>query len=106
MACGRPAIPHNGTCGRPRRDPAAPLSPSAARERVAFWAYGALRWLGSTLSASTGRRVFRALSSSAYHLLPNLRGVVAANQAQVLGLPSDDPRVRASTREAFALYGR
>ncbi len=68
--------------------------------------YGALRWLASTLSASTGRRVFGALSSSAYHLLPNLRGVVAANQAQVLGLPSDDPRVRASTREAFELYGR
>ena len=35
-----------------------------------------------------------------------MRQVVAANQAQVLGRPVDDPLVVASTREAFELYAR
>jgi lauroyl/myristoyl acyltransferase len=44
-------------------------------------------------------RLFSRLASGA-------RATVAANQAQVLGRPVDDPLVQASTREAFALYGR
>ena len=35
-----------------------------------------------------------------------MRAVVAANQAQVLGLPVDDPRVVLATKEAFELYAR
>jgi KDO2-lipid IV(A) lauroyltransferase len=42
----------------------------------------------------------------AFHLMPKLRAVVAGNQARVLGLAPDHPLVRASTREAFRLYGR
>ena len=36
---------------------------------------------------------------------PATRAIVAANQAQVLGRPADDPLVVASTREAFLFYG-
>ena len=41
-----------------------------------------------------------------FRVVPGVRGTVAANQAQVLGRPVDDPLVQASTREAFALYAR
>jgi KDO2-lipid IV(A) lauroyltransferase len=58
------------------------------------------------LPEDAGRRVFHGLSLLAYGALPRLRAVVAANQAKVLGLPPDDARVRAMTRDAFALYGR
>jgi len=43
---------------------------------------------------------------AAFHLLPRRRSIVAANQAQVLGRPVDDPFVRDSTREAFRRYAR
>src|SRR5439155_20790800 len=46
------------------------------------------------------------LSSIAYRTMPALRSTVAANQAQVIGRPTDDPLVQDSTREAFRLYGR
>jgi KDO2-lipid IV(A) lauroyltransferase len=53
-----------------------------------------------------GRRAFEAAGRLAYRLLPRLRGVVTANQAQVLGRPVTDPLVQASAREAFVRYAR
>jgi len=76
------------------------------KERFAFWAYRGIAWLARTLPERLGRRVFRALSSFAYRTMPTLRATVAANQAQVIGRPTDDPLVQDSTREAFRLYGR
>ena len=50
--------------------------------------------------------LFRWVGTAAFHLLPGVRAVVAANQAQVLGRAPDDPLVRASTRRAFRSYAR
>jgi len=76
------------------------------RERLAFHAYASVAWLGRTLPTHTGRAVFRLLGTLAFHLARGPRAVVAANQAQVIGRPVDDPLVVASTREAFRSYGR
>jgi lauroyl/myristoyl acyltransferase len=76
------------------------------RERLAYYGYAGVAWLGRTLPTHTGRAVFRLLGRLAFHLATGQRAVVAANQAQVLGRPVDDPLVVASTREAFRSYGR
>ena len=54
----------------------------------------------------TGTAVAKRLGRLSYRLSTKARVVVAANQAQVLGRPVDDPLVVASTREAFELYAR
>ncbi len=51
---------------------------------------GSSRWRGSWRSG----------------VLPGVRATVAANQAQVLGRPVDDPLVVSATREAFERYAR
>lgn len=76
------------------------------RGRVAFHAYRTVAWLGRTLPEHTGRLLFRWLGLVAHAVAPGVRATVAANQAQVLGRPVDDPLVKASTREAFVLYAR
>jgi KDO2-lipid IV(A) lauroyltransferase len=65
-----------------------------------------LERLARALPTATGRALFRWLGTIAFHVARGPRTVVAANQAQVLGRPVDDPLVRASTKEAFQLYGR
>ena len=82
------------------------MSVDTPKERAAYWAYRGMAWLARTLPERLGRRVFRMLSSIAHRAMPALRATVAANQAQVIGRPVDDPLVRASTEEAFRLYGR
>lgn len=79
---------------------------STMRGTVAYLAYRFVRWLGFTLPVHRGRRIFGRAGLLAHDLLPGLRGTVAANQAQLLGRPASDPLVRASTRDAFAAYGR
>jgi KDO2-lipid IV(A) lauroyltransferase len=79
---------------------------SAARERAAYWVYRGGRALARALPERAGRRLFRYAADAAYRVLPGVREVVRRNQAQVLGLAEDDPRVEASTREAFRLYAR
>jgi KDO2-lipid IV(A) lauroyltransferase len=76
------------------------------RGRVAYHAYRTVAWLGRTLPEHTGRLLFKWLGLLAHAVAPRLRATVAANQAQILGRPVDDPLVRASTREAFVLYAR
>jgi lauroyl/myristoyl acyltransferase len=76
------------------------------RKRLAYHAYRGVGWLGRTLPERRGRRVFGLLASLSYRAAPRVRATVTANQAQVLGLPEDDPRVEASTKEAFRLYAR
>ena len=76
------------------------------RERVAYYAYRCVGWLGRNLPERRGRKVFGAMASIAYRVAPGVRATVTANQAQVLGLRTDDPRVEASAREAFRLYAR
>ncbi|MGE5225560.1 MAG: hypothetical protein ACM3OO_01660, partial [Planctomycetaceae bacterium] len=88
--------------GQPEGEPRA----DTWRERVAYGAFATVAWLGRTLPTHTGRMVFVWAGTSAYHLMPRLRAVVAANQARVLGREPDDPLVRASTREAFRRYAR
>jgi KDO2-lipid IV(A) lauroyltransferase len=50
--------------------------------------------------------VFAAAGALAYRRMDGVRATVAANQARVLGLEVDDPRVEIATREAFDLYAR
>jgi len=76
------------------------------KERAFVLAYQALERLARTLPEKTGRAIFSRAGRMAFRLAPRARAVVMANQAQVLGRPVDDPLVRASTEEAFALYAR
>ncbi len=73
---------------------------------MAYWAYRALERLAGVLPEKRGRRLYGALGRLGYRTLSRMRAVVAANQAQVLGLPVDDPRVVLATKEAFELYAR
>ena len=77
-----------------------------AAETVTYLAYRFLSWLGPLLPVKSGRSFSQAVGRLLFRIVPGVRGTVAANQAQVLGRPVDDPLVQASTREAFALYAR
>src|SRR5262249_24915024 len=93
-----------GPGGRPGGWGARPAA--SRRERVAYRAFAAVGWLGTTLPTHTGRLLFRWAGWAAYHLAPRVRRTVAANQARVLGRPPGDPLVVASAKEAFRRYAR
>jgi KDO2-lipid IV(A) lauroyltransferase len=76
------------------------------REEVAYHAYRAVAGLSRSLPPRIGSIVFGLLGRAGLALMPGLRATVAANQAQVLGLPPEHPAVRSSTREAFRTYAR
>ena len=76
------------------------------RGRVALYVYRTVAWLGRTLPEHTGRLLFSWFGLLAHTVAPGVRATVAANQAQVLGRPVDDPLVRTSTRDAFVSYAR
>lgn len=82
------------------------LREDGVRLTVVYWAYRALEAAAMALPERVGRRVFEALGALAYQVLRGVRGTVAANQAQVLGMPRGAPLVRSATREAFRLYAR
>ncbi|MGH2680929.1 MAG: phosphatidylinositol mannoside acyltransferase [Actinomycetota bacterium] len=75
-------------------------------ESVTYLLYRFMSWLGPLLPVRTGRSAYEGAGRLFYRLAAGPRAVVAANQSQVLGRAPDDPLVQASTREAFALYGR
>jgi lauroyl/myristoyl acyltransferase len=77
-----------------------------AGETATYLVYRFMSWLGEMLPTRSGRSLYERASRLVYRLASGARGTVAANQAQVLGRPVDDPLVQASTREAFALYAR
>ena len=75
-------------------------------ETATYLLYRFMSWLGPLLPVRTGRSAYLRAGRLFYRLASGTRAVVAANQAQVLGRSPEDPLVQASTREAFALYGR
>jgi lauroyl/myristoyl acyltransferase len=77
-----------------------------ATETATYLLYRFMGWLGPILPTRSGRSAYESAGRLFYRLVSGARATVAANQAQVLGRPVDDPLVQASTREAFALYGR
>jgi lauroyl/myristoyl acyltransferase len=77
-----------------------------AAETATYLIYRFMSWLGPILPTKSGRSFYQAVGRLFFRLAPGTRATVAANQAQVLGRPVDDPLVQASTREAFALYAR
>jgi lauroyl/myristoyl acyltransferase len=77
-----------------------------ATETATYLLYRFMSWLGPILPTRGGRSAYGSAGRVFYRLPSRARATVAANQAQVLGRPVDDPLVQASTREAFALYGR
>jgi lauroyl/myristoyl acyltransferase len=81
-------------------------APETWQERTAYLALATVAWLGRVLPTHTGRMLFGWLGAAASHLMPNVRRVVADNQAQVLGRTTDDPLVQASTSRAFRRYAR
>ena len=78
----------------------------SARAWVAYLVYAGAAKVARALPTRIGRAAFRAAGTAAFHLAWSTRGVVAANQARVIGRPVDDPLVVASTREAFRRYAR
>jgi KDO2-lipid IV(A) lauroyltransferase len=79
------------------------------RQVVGYAVYLVYRLLHAVcpmLPTRSGRRAFQAGGRLLFRLAPGMRATVAANQAQVLGRPADDPLVQASAREAFAGYAR
>ena len=77
-----------------------------ATETATYLLYRFMSWLGPILPTKSGRSAYESAGRLFSRVLSGARATVAANQAQVLGRPVDDPLVQASTREAFALYGR
>jgi phosphatidylinositol dimannoside acyltransferase len=77
-----------------------------ALENATYLLYRFMSWLGPILPTRRGRSAYESAGRLFYGLASGARATVAANQAQVLGRPAEDPLVQASTREAFALYGR
>lgn len=77
-----------------------------ATETATYLLYRSLSWLAPLLPSKSGRSAYESAGRLFFRLAKGVRATVAANQAQVLGRPVDDPLVQASTREAFALYGR
>ncbi|HYJ61394.1 MAG TPA: phosphatidylinositol mannoside acyltransferase [Actinomycetota bacterium] len=75
-------------------------------EAATYLRFALMRWLGRHLPTHTGRALAKLGGTIAYHLASGARAVVAANQAQVLGRPPEDPLVQGSVREAFQLYAR
>ncbi len=76
------------------------------KDRAFVLAYQAFGRVAKPMPEKTGRAIATRVGRLVYRMSPNVRAVVAANQAQVLGRPVDDPLVIASTREAFELYAR
>jgi lauroyl/myristoyl acyltransferase len=76
------------------------------KDRAFVLAYQIIERIAKPMPEKTGRAIATRAGRLAYRLSSNVRAVVAANQAQVLGRPVDDPLVIASTREAFELYAR
>lgn len=77
-----------------------------ATETATYLLYRFMSWLGTLLPVRSGRSAYERAGRLFFRLAAGPRAVVAANQAQVLGRPTDDALVQVSTREAFALYGR
>ena len=77
-----------------------------AGETATYLLYRFMSWLGQILPTKSGRSMYERAGRLFYGLASRARATVAANQAQVLGRPAEDPLVQASTREAFALYAR
>ena len=76
------------------------------RQRVAYRVFWAVQRAAVALPERLGVKVFETVAKIASRVLPKVRAVVAANQAQVFGREPDDPVVVAAAREAFVRYGR
>lgn len=76
------------------------------RQRVVFRVFWAVRGVAIALPERIGLALFQGAAKIAYRAMPKVRGVVAENQAQVLGRAPQDTVVVEATREAFVRYGR
>jgi KDO2-lipid IV(A) lauroyltransferase len=75
-------------------------------ERAAVAGYKGTTWLLGVLPAAVGRAVIGRLSQASYLAWPAKRRWSNQNFGHVLGLPPDDPRVRALALRAYREYGR
>ncbi len=75
-------------------------------ERAAVAGYKGTTWLLGVLPAAVGRAAIGRLSQASYLAWPAKRRWSNQNFGHVLGLPPDDPRVRALALRAYREYGR
>jgi lauroyl/myristoyl acyltransferase len=75
-------------------------------ERAAIAGYRGTTWVLGALPAALGRAVIGRLSQASYLAWPAKRRWSNQNFGHVLGLPPDDPRVRALALRAYREYGR
>jgi lauroyl/myristoyl acyltransferase len=75
-------------------------------ERAAVAGYRGTTWLLGVLPAAVGRAAIGRLSQASYLAWPAKRRWSNQNFGHVLGLPPDDPRVRALALRAYREYGR
>ena len=76
------------------------------RQRVAYRVFWAVQHAAVRLPERVGVKIFETIAKIACRMMPRVRAVVAANQAQVLGRDPGDAAVTAATREAFVRYGK
>jgi KDO2-lipid IV(A) lauroyltransferase len=76
------------------------------RERLAFWGYRAAERAIGALPRALVLPVSAAAGNVAYDLAGDKGGIVRANLARALRLPSDDRRVDRAARRAFRNYAR
>jgi KDO2-lipid IV(A) lauroyltransferase len=75
-------------------------------ERAAVAGYRSATWLLGVLPAAAGRAIIGRLAQASYLAWPSRRRWSNQNFGHVLGLPADDPRVRALALRAYREYGR
>ena len=75
-------------------------------ERAAVAGYRSATWLLGVLPPAAGRAVIGRLAQASYLAWPSRRRWSNQNFGHVLGLPADDPRVRALALRAYREYGR
>jgi lauroyl/myristoyl acyltransferase len=76
------------------------------RELVTFWLYRAGERVINALPRGLAMPAAAAVGNLAYDLAGSKRELICENLARPMGLPPDDPRVRAAARRAFRNYAK
>ena len=84
----------------------AAATPERTRERLTYWAYLAAERVINFLPRGLVMPAAAAEGNAAFDLAGSKRELIAGNLSRPIGLPPDDPRVRAAARRAFRNYAK
>jgi KDO2-lipid IV(A) lauroyltransferase len=87
-------------------DRSAPAVPERKREVVTYWLYRLAERVIGALPRGLVMPAASAVGNVAYDLAGSKRDLIHANLARPMGVPADDPRVRAAARRAFRNYAK